>query len=440
MTTTPTARHLLVLSTGNPLLERALLARGHRVSLVVPATIASQQRRENPDIEVWGISDWGDDDSLAKIAAVLPSSIDTVATIDEQAIRAAAVLRAALGLPGQDVASATASTDKARMKDRLAEAGIPVAAHRIVQVARAAKGTGVADIPSAAEELGWPVVVKPRAGVGTVATFRLAGPDDLDAALARGAFDTVPSDPGARFTAGSLSRTLHEQVGGFLVERALDVVAEYSCDTYIHDGEPLLSVPVRFEAPLLQIAGGGWHHTLLDPASPHGRIVADLALRATRAINVTTGVTHTEVLCTSDGQWWLGEIGARPGGAGIVPAAALAYGFDPPCTLAALSLGERPVLPNELLHRDLTTVLLGPPPGIVRRVRTGEQIAALPGVLDVDLHLAAGQPTPLTQGSMGAGGRIVLIPTGTAPIAEQVKELIVAVGLELDPPAWAAAA
>ncbi|HYW52295.1 MAG TPA: ATP-grasp domain-containing protein, partial [Gemmatimonadaceae bacterium] len=86
-----------------------------------------------------------------------------------------AEVREALGIPGLPSEAALNFRDKARMKDVLRAAGVPVARHALADTAHAAHAF--------AARVGYPVVVKPPAGAGSVATFRAGDENELDAAL-----------------------------------------------------------------------------------------------------------------------------------------------------------------------------------------------------------------------------------------------------------------
>ena len=82
-----------------------------------------------------------------------------------------AQVREQLGIAGMDAATARNFRDKAQMKSVLRAAGVPCARHRLADSAAAAAGF--------AEEVGFPLVVKPPAGAGAKSTFRLDDADDL---------------------------------------------------------------------------------------------------------------------------------------------------------------------------------------------------------------------------------------------------------------------
>src|ERR687885_395546 len=89
----------------------------------------------------------------------------------EQLQEPLAQVRERLGLPGLPVQTAVNFRDKARMKEVLRAAGVPCARHALV--------TSLGEARAFVGAVGYPVVVKPPAGAGSQATYRL----DDDAAL-----------------------------------------------------------------------------------------------------------------------------------------------------------------------------------------------------------------------------------------------------------------
>ena len=82
-----------------------------------------------------------------------------------------------VGVPGLDVEHTVPFRDKGRMKEVLEAAGIRV------PVAR--RSTTVAGCWEAAEAIGYPLIVKPIAGAGSLDTYRLEDAAELEAALGR---------------------------------------------------------------------------------------------------------------------------------------------------------------------------------------------------------------------------------------------------------------
>ena len=87
-----------------------------------------------------------------------------------------AQVRAHFGVPGTRPEVAELFRDKSRMKDVLRAAGLPVARHKLIG--------GPADAEDFAREVGFPMVLKPPAGMGAKATFRVTSREELLAAVA----------------------------------------------------------------------------------------------------------------------------------------------------------------------------------------------------------------------------------------------------------------
>ena len=79
--------------------------------------------------------------------------------------------RERFGVHGASAKTAELFRDKALMKDALRAAGLPVARHKLV--------TCATDARAFAAEVGFPIVLKPPAGMGAKATFRVNTEDAL---------------------------------------------------------------------------------------------------------------------------------------------------------------------------------------------------------------------------------------------------------------------
>ncbi|MEE4544031.1 hypothetical protein V2S66_18895 [Streptomyces sp. V4-01] len=418
----PHTLHVLVLATGNPLLENALLAAGHTITLLAPAPGPTHPP---PGVRaVHTVRHWDDLDALTALVPSLPP-VGAVATVDEQCIVAAAHLRHLRHLPGLRVDAAHRYTDKHLMKNALRAAGLPAAGHRLVH--------SCDEIPEAAQALGWPVIVKPRAGAAAWNTFLVRSEAHLKELVAGGAFDSRVPDITGRFHAGHALDSLHGARDGFLVETFLDLADEYFVDLFAHDGEILLAAPGRYDQPLLRTVGSASYDTVLPPDHPEARAVTDLARRATAALGAQTGVVHCEILRTTDGRLHIGEAAARPGGDCITELTGLMYGIDVPTALAALAIGERPALPTAARYPALTAVMIAAPPGTVTRAATAETIEQRPGVLSATINLRPGEPVPATAGTVTGAGRILYRPRDLARLDREVADLRAALDIQVAP-------
>src|SRR6185437_4007352 len=93
---------------------------------------------------------------------------DGVITYAEFAVTAVAAVAEALGLPGIDVHAAIQSRNKYLMRQAYQRAGAPIPSYRYV--------AELTDALAAAEEFGYPVILKPTLGAGSYYVFKVHSP------------------------------------------------------------------------------------------------------------------------------------------------------------------------------------------------------------------------------------------------------------------------
>jgi biotin carboxylase len=210
------AMHVLFLAPDTHVYNHAFLqglkSAGARVSAIGPAPLDRLADGARRHVDAYApCGKLLDPDALLAAAKPLGKpAFDRVETIDEPLIEPAAALRERLAVPGLSLQTARLCRDKAAMKAFLRERGIPCAA--------SAAAANDAEVRAFAEQHGYPLIVKPIAGFGSLDTFRVAAPGDLDAALQRlrpaperrvaveefvegheGFFDTLCDDRGVRY-------------------------------------------------------------------------------------------------------------------------------------------------------------------------------------------------------------------------------------------------
>ena len=117
-------------------------------------------------------------EELKKVAKELATpAFDRIETIDEPLVEPAAALREHFGAPGLPLRTAMLCRDKVAMKAFLRSHDIPCAQSTSV--------TSAADAIAFAERWGYPLIVKPIAGFGSLSTFRCADRQQLDDAVGK---------------------------------------------------------------------------------------------------------------------------------------------------------------------------------------------------------------------------------------------------------------
>ncbi|MFI9787357.1 acetyl-CoA carboxylase biotin carboxylase subunit family protein [Kitasatospora sp. NPDC051984] len=389
---------LVVLSALRSHLEDRLTERGQQILAVVPPAVQTDRQARGVAYPMLTVAAWDDRRQLSALAdelATLP--VESVVTTDEPCLRAAAFLRERLGLPGQSVESAAAGTDKHIQKDVLAAAGVPVAGHVTLN--------SVADIESAAAQLGWPVVVKPRRGFAAIGTLLVRDRDHLDRLLASGAFG--PQALPACLHASGIHRGLDHASGGLMAEEGIDVIAEFHCEILRHHGREVYAVPGRYPGPLLGTTVLG--SVLLGAGDGQAQQVIDLARAAADALHLVTGFAHVEILLARSGDLLVGEIGLRPGGAMLPHLLKLQHGIEPWALAADLAMGLPPQV--QLRSGSPTVAWAAPiaPPGWITDMDSVEVLRKRPGVIDVHQLVHVGQQSPTRVGTLTPAGHVFAI-------------------------------
>ncbi|WP_331736825.1 ATP-grasp domain-containing protein [Streptomyces sp. NBC_00211] len=202
----------------------------------------------------------------ARIAGVTSSSEYYVAT-------AAATARA-LGLPGPDADAVRECRDKARQRQRLHEAGVAVPRHERVRSADGAR--------AAAHRIGYPVVLKPVQGSGSLGVRLCADAEEVSAHA-------------ATLTAAAVNERGVAVPRDVLVEEYLRG-AEYSVEVF---GHTAVVVVAKHLGPLPDFVELGHDVPAPIPADA-AALLRDQAVRAVKALGLGWGAAHVELRMDGD--------------------------------------------------------------------------------------------------------------------------------------------
>jgi hypothetical protein len=217
-------------------------------------------------------------------------TVDRVLTNWEPLVMLAARLRERWGMPGMSVDTARGFRDKELMKARMRAAGL--------RVPRSKRVHSAAEAWAAAEEIGYPLILKPIAGAGCTDTFKVENAGELERTLPR---------------LGGLSQaSCEEYVEG----------QELTFDALCIRGKPAIENVTMYLPKPLEAATAEWVSpiaiSIRDLAQPWLAGGIDLGRKALDALGMDDGFTHMEWYLTPSGEAVFGEIACRPGGAGIV--------------------------------------------------------------------------------------------------------------------------
>ncbi len=228
--------------------------------------------------------------------------VDRLVGFLEQTQEPIAAVREALGIEGLWTQAARNFRDKDRMKAVLRDAGLPVA--------QSARIERPADLVNFVERVGFPVVVKPIAGLGSKATFRVK-----DAAGLRRALEEM-----------NLGHGMSWQAEEFVVGE------ENTFEAVTIDGKVTWWSGTWYRPGPLTVLENGWiQYTVLLPRktdSPQHKEFAALNAKALTALGMADGLSHMEWFRTRDGRMIVSEVGARPPGVHIMPMMGVAHACD----------------------------------------------------------------------------------------------------------------
>jgi biotin carboxylase len=236
----------------------------------------------------------------------------------EYFVPTAAEVAARLGLPGLAPDVAERVRDKRLMRQALAAAGLDIPQFRVAS-SRAA-------VAAAAEEIGYPVVVKPPRAAGSVHVSRVEGPEELGAA-----YDLICSE-----TDLDLGNDLGREV---LIESYLDG-PEFSAEGYVVAGVPtVVSITEKLlSAPPSFVELG--HTVPADMPPARLRELADWAAAVATALGVDNALFHLEFRICGDTPFVI-ELGARMPGDQIANLVALSTGVSLADVFVEIATGAR---------------------------------------------------------------------------------------------------
>lgn len=382
----------------------------------VPVLVSTRPERyafaaAEPGLRVRTVADTGDIGALAESLAEAyggGAGIAAVTSSSEYSIPVAAALARRFGLPGPDPDAIARSRDKGYQRTRLAEAGVGVPPFREAGSAEAAV--------EAARALGWPVVVKPVDGSGSVGV-RLCADETAVAAHA----------------AALLSRGANERgiapAPRLLVE-AMAQGAEFSVETF---SGRIIGITRKHLGPLPDFVETG--HDYPAFASPEDeRALADAVLRGTEALGLGWGPQHWE-LRVDAGRAAVIEVNPRLAGGFIPELVRRAQGIDLVRATLELATGGTPDVDARSARSASIRFLLSPGDGTLAAPEGVDDAARVPGVEEVRMYRAPGDAIVRAGDFRDRVGHVVAV----ADVAEDARRAAErgrdAVRLRLEPAA-----
>ena len=376
-----------------------------RVGVISQAPLEDLPEPVRSRVSHWRIPDVLDTAQLLEAVGQLEQRLgraDRLIGAYEQLQVPLAEVRERRGIAGMAAEAARNFRDKARMKSLLREAGLPCARHRLV--------TGPADAMAFAGEIGFPLVVKPPAGAGAVATTKA---DDVNAL--RTAVDAATPAPDRPVL-------LEEYVTG----------DEHSFETVSMGGRAVWHSLTHYYPSPLEVLRNPWIQWCLilprEVEEPQYDDIRRAAFRALEVLGMETGLSHMEWFRRPDGTIAISEVAARPPGAQITTVVSRAHDFDFVAAWARLMVFDEFAAPPRR-YAVGAAYLRGQGSGRVKAIHGLDQVQHEIGSLVVDAKLPTAGQTPT--GSYEGEGFVILRHPDTAVVQRALRRLISLVRVEL---------
>jgi biotin carboxylase len=310
------------------------------------------------------VLDTGSAEAVLAACAELAGPVAGVISSSEYFIATASEAARALGLPHADPVAVRACRDKASQRRILRAAGVGCPDFAVART--------TAQAPAAAARLGFPVVLKPTAGSGSVGVRRCTDAEQVRAAAAM----VLESDPAA------LGLPPQSAV---LIEQYLDGL-EFSVETL--DDQVIGVTGKHLGAEPYFVETGHDFPARLPPDQL--RELGEVALAALRALGLGWGPAHTELRWSGSGIRIV-EVNPRLAGGMIPRVVEVATGVDLIRHTVARAAGLRlPLVPARCGGASIR-FLLPAEPGRLTAVSGLAQARRQPGVVDVVLTAEIGQ-------------------------------------------------
>jgi len=301
--------------------------------------------------------------------------IDGVFSIaSEISVRTVAAVAQELKLPGLNREVARIVTDKALMREKYEEQGVPSPRFQVAySLEEAFRAIG---------ELSLPVVIKPADNAGS------RGVTKVDAELQiEDAFEKAK---------------IFSEQGKVLVESFMEGV-EVSVEAFVYQGEiKILSLSDKIRTPPPYLLDT----TVIFPSNYSKEVqdeICEVARKAIRAVGISSGPVHAEIMMTAEGPRMV-ELAARgPGFKVFTDIIPYVTGVDVVAGVIRLALGEEPDLEIRA-NRGSVLKFIGAVPGRIKGIKGKDQVRNISGVFDFELYLGVGgKIRPLTSGDDRVG-------------------------------------
>lgn len=359
--------------------------------------------------------------AAAKDLAGTAGPIDGVFTFAEAAVPSAARIAAELGLPGVSERTAYLARDKHAMRAAFAAAGVPQPRFRLASTLDEAE--------AAAERTGFPLILKPIIGTGSMYVRSVADRRQLAEH-----FETIRLGSWQGFEYDPLhDSALRAYQGGLLVEEFVPgpevcveslVVDGTTHMLAIHD-KPLPTGPTFEEV-----------YACTPTRLPAGTVdrIRSAVAAVHDAMGITTGPTHVEFRLRDGAEPVVLEAAARMGGGPIYRSVLLSTGLDMVEATLDLALARSPVIAPRPDPRPIGFWNIFPArAGVLTEIAGVDQARADPRVDEVEIYRQPGDQLAVPPRTFQGHGHLIFKVSHVDELDPTFVELTRMVRLHTEP-------
>jgi biotin carboxylase len=355
---------------------------GLKLSLLTPMPKLRTQKNLNIYERIVGLPETASVDEWVGAACLIhrTDAVDAIGGFSEPTQDHAAAIAAALGLPFHPPEVIRHTRQKDQMRQVLREAGLDETPSRLVASAD--------EIAAFGEAHGYPLVLKPVDGRGSLGVSIVRSSHDIGAAL-------------AWFSNWSPEH-------GMLAEKFLDG-EEYSAEAFSERGRhQVICVTQKFKDQTTSVETG---HCIPAPLGEERRAAIErFVVDALTALGIENGPSHTEVIVTADGPRIV-ETHTRLAGDSIVELIQLVSGVDLDVLWIRQAAGECVLdrVPAHLQGSAAISYVTPRATGALERVDGIAEALALPGVVRVEVLQELGAQMQGAHDSFSRGGYAIAV-------------------------------
>ncbi|WP_427127857.1 ATP-grasp domain-containing protein (plasmid) [Priestia megaterium] len=293
------------------------------------------------------------------------NNIIAILTPGENAIETGGYLRSKLGIQGMQQNQSEAVRNKWIMKEMVRQ--------RNVQTCRSAIATSSADYDRFVKQVGYPIIVKPLSGFASINTFKISSAEELYYYL-------------NTYRKVNQSDLLEEFIHG----------KEFHCDSIVHNGKVVFSSVSQYLYNCIDIARENKPPASITfPISDDSNFIKQIKEvneQVISALGINNSVCHGEYFLTSAGEVVFGEIGARIGGADVMPPCIKnTHGIDFFDAVIDLELKNFQLVQTETDQKYTGMICLPSKEGTVKEISSVKDFADVSGIVDFNVYYSVDQ-------------------------------------------------